>query len=840
MEYKNRINKAEASAATDFRYGASSATSFRNGKPISASSEEEQVSLVTNRKRIEQIQKATRPKINEYDFAGLREEAASRARLKVDELEKEIKHLKATGGESEEVTRLERSLEHQRKIIERSDRFRVSGVRERINSARFYIDKDEQVKDYESYARIHSLLAEEYTQNAQISQNKARSATKASESSKYMSESKSAQERAQIELKRADKWMKKAEKASGKPQNSLGKARETIRSFQRSNVVRRTADRAVYSIRSGAKHVMSSLGEKFMSLMKSPGARTAVMMTLAFSFLLSPFSQFTYYVHAQERDDIADEAYIEYATWIERYNDEGDKFYKDYHAIVPSAYLVPISYTYYNQGVYGDILNEWFEQNPYSQSGKKRAEYLTEAYQYAIDAYFGEDLNPYQLRELFLDRVEYQYQYLAREYSDWVVDLESDEGYDESQSYTKMVMVDDYDYVDYGHTMTPDECNSANKTQASKDACIKNPPQVVDYQKYEKVGEHEEERTFYRGRNVTNEYWSLDKNDPNVDGDIHRTAVPDGYEQVKIPGLPAYQNGGYSPDYQENIGDHDSYWTYMYADSGIYVKRLRYWLLRSYLDVYSDIAYEYFPENEHDKALVLKKEDPVIGEITFEIERKYIYNVYFAKDQTGIYRENVFLDEHNLEYYQQMTFLYDTFVKLFSVSGIQFGEGKFLISPFFTAGLDAQSHITQHFAQIGVGNNGGQHGAIDFGFPKGTQINAMLDGTVVYIQQSIPENTSGNCATSPDSSGCHGIIGNEVEIESKMAGVDGKEHVIRIRYYHVLGDSPSEAGISVGSVVSAGQIIAKVGHNGKSTGAHLHLAMTIDGEKVDPEPYIQF
>ena len=464
-------------------------------------------------------------------------------------------------------------------------------------------------------------------------------------------------------------------------------------------------------------------------------------------------------------NDLSDEAFIEYITWIDEYEDEGDKFYHDYHVIIPSEYLVPITFTYYNKGIYDEILNYYMMDNPFNKSSLSRSEYLSESYKYTVHEYLKDMLNPYELRELFLDKVEYQYQYLARIYDEWSYDLEEYEGYDEVYSYEKEVIIEDYDFVDHYRKMTSSECKESFTSAKDIQKCIASPSDVLDYRSYEKVGEHKELKTFYKARHVINEYFTLDKSDINIDHDVHRINTSEGETKIIMPSLPEYPFGGYSPDYEDNISDHDSYWTYMYYEDGCYIKRVRYWLLRDYKEVYNDMAYNYIPENEDDNILSLKKIDNAKGDITFNIDRKYIYSIYFG-DDTGIFKENVFLDVHNEEAYKQMEFLYKTFTDMFSISSIQFAEGKFLISPFIQAGIDARSVITQHFSEIGIGNKGQMHGATDFGVASGTDINAMMDGIIVNIRENIPENTSSNCALSPDSYGCHGNIGNEIEIES--------------------------------------------------------------------------
>lgn len=101
----------------------------------------------------------------------------------------------------------------------------------------------------------------------------------------------------------------------------------------------------------------------------------------------------------------------------------------------------------------------------------------------------------------------------------------------------------------------------------------------------------------------------------------------------------------------------------------------------------------------------------------------------------------------------------------------------------------------------------GFHKGIDIGMPMGTPICATKDGTV---------------STSLYSNGSYGyyII---------LDHGDG----IQTLYAHC-----SELLVSVGDVVTKGQVIAKVGSTGNSTGPHVHFEVRINGERVDPLPYL--
>lgn len=57
---------------------------------------------------------------------------------------------------------------------------------------------------------------------------------------------------------------------------------------------------------------------------------------------------------------------------------------------------------------------------------------------------------------------------------------------------------------------------------------------------------------------------------------------------------------------------------------------------------------------------------------------------------------------------------------------------------------------------------------------------------------------------------------------------------IETQYLHL-----SQVLVNAGDKVSAGQLIGEVGNTGRSYGAHLHFEVLVDGEYVDPLPFLQ-
>ncbi|WP_093233045.1 M23 family metallopeptidase [Sinorhizobium sp. NFACC03] len=98
------------------------------------------------------------------------------------------------------------------------------------------------------------------------------------------------------------------------------------------------------------------------------------------------------------------------------------------------------------------------------------------------------------------------------------------------------------------------------------------------------------------------------------------------------------------------------------------------------------------------------------------------------------------------------------------------------------------------------------HAGIDFRATVGTRIRAAAPGTVT-------------------NAGLTGGYGNMVEIDHGN-GVSG-------RYAHL-----SAVLVKVGDQVTEGEVIAKSGNTGRSTGPHLHYEIRLNGEAVDPMRFL--
>jgi murein DD-endopeptidase MepM/ murein hydrolase activator NlpD len=102
---------------------------------------------------------------------------------------------------------------------------------------------------------------------------------------------------------------------------------------------------------------------------------------------------------------------------------------------------------------------------------------------------------------------------------------------------------------------------------------------------------------------------------------------------------------------------------------------------------------------------------------------------------------------------------------------------------------------------------GTHHAGIDIAAATGTPVRSMGDGTVLKAGWN------------------NGGYGNFVVVDHGNG--------VHTRYAH-----NSEVEVKAGQRVKAGDVIAKAGSTGDSTGPHLHLEIQVNGKKVDPRPWM--
>lgn len=126
----------------------------------------------------------------------------------------------------------------------------------------------------------------------------------------------------------------------------------------------------------------------------------------------------------------------------------------------------------------------------------------------------------------------------------------------------------------------------------------------------------------------------------------------------------------------------------------------------------------------------------------------------------------------------------------------------------FTWPCPASSRITSNFGSRTSPTEGASsnHKGIDIGAPTGTNIVASAAGTVVVSTYSYS-------------------AGNYV-----MLNHGGGVYTV---YMHA-----SKLLVSVGDTVKQGQVIARVGSTGYSTGPHLHFGIRVNGTYVNPRQYV--
>lgn len=147
--------------------------------------------------------------------------------------------------------------------------------------------------------------------------------------------------------------------------------------------------------------------------------------------------------------------------------------------------------------------------------------------------------------------------------------------------------------------------------------------------------------------------------------------------------------------------------------------------------------------------------------------------------------------------------------------------------PPFEVRFPQETQVTVFASTFGARRSGGRrHHGVDLMAPKMTQVYAAADGYVARVETS-------------------SLAGRYIEIVH-VAGWT-------TRYVHLNNDTPGTddgdadwsltlaPGVKIGAWVEAGQLIAWVGDSGNAewTGSHTHFELAIDGQVIDPYPFLK-
>ena len=129
----------------------------------------------------------------------------------------------------------------------------------------------------------------------------------------------------------------------------------------------------------------------------------------------------------------------------------------------------------------------------------------------------------------------------------------------------------------------------------------------------------------------------------------------------------------------------------------------------------------------------------------------------------------------------------------------------------------------------GFGPRGdGHHDGVDIAAPRGTTVHAAADGTVLRVRCDATLHGQPHTCDRDGGTKAEGFTGCGWHLDIEH------ESGIMTRYCHLL----ARPDLNPGDIVTAGQSIGQVGSSGSSSGPHLHFEVRLDGQPVDPLPFL--
>ena len=301
-------------------------------------------------------------------------------------------------------------------------------------------------------------------------------------------------------------------------------------------------------------------------------------------------------------DDYVSANLAEYRALNKVMDEEADRFFNDYHASVSSSMLSPILYTFWDRDAFEEELVK-ARENLNEADFDTLQEYTGKLYETAVRNHIG-TIDTYALRELFLDKREYEYRYLAREWSGWttVKTLSQAKEHDEMRHYTVVI-----------YSERENESGDVEIISTTEDR--------------------------WDVRDILLEEWVEDIIDPRID-------------KKRTNGNTVNASFPEHDDASDKFGNRFER-VYYGTDNKITISIMR-WVTRDKEDVYRDIATIYSPADGKDVLFVTKENG------TLKIDKSKIYQDYYS-GKAGIIKENYFLEEYREEYVTMMLEYYQIF-----------------------------------------------------------------------------------------------------------------------------------------------------------------------------------
>lgn len=680
------------------------------------------------------------------------------------------------------------------------------------------------------------------------------------------------------------KGVNKVSKAAKATKKAVNKAKDMMKAA--GEAMSKVMSQAKQAIKQAAKSVGKALLKAILEILKTVGIFLisnpigwiidVILAVIAAIILVSILNVNLAAKDYLDNEPPAEDAYVfnrddlyraEYRAWVKAFKDDADDgsepFYDEFHALVSADKIAVVSYIFKNETSYAKIQGDIAQEDIIS-TGKFDMDSYNETYLKVVKQYMDENnVDKTTLRKLYLDYIDYNFQYLIRTYTNWTKSHLPSQWIDESEleSYQEKLTNEAYQHdevipytatISVRYTHTKDhykyECEDVCEIVNKKKVCTESCEYVYDYTETWHTYENKE-ITAYKFRDIDRglDTWVSDTSGYQPISETVSTGIEHPRDTLNtdnfVPGVPAELK-----DWQK---------IYISDDNSRIVKRTKFWQLKkwddndteSHEDVKDLIIYEYNPTQNYSKTQeytystvnVTTSGDTMTFTVTskldandnktFTVDKKQIYTNYYQSPTPKNWDLSKFFDETNVLSWDNKLTCYQVIFSAYAGSiGYQFAEGKIFMYPFLTDCPDdeelAKSKITQTFdGHFSSSFGEAEHHAYDFSWYIGASINSICDGTIISITDSFNDYPAGVSGTAGDMNRVNSIKVMTNPIED----VSGESHVFIIWYLHIAQNSVSSLGLTVGDSVQTGQIIAAQGHNGWSTGTHLHLEV-FEGE----------